>query len=164
MIALRPLKHTPDELTVIEAIVPKIWIERGQHILQNFRDEFEKGAMEGEQNYLVEVAGQPLGVTGFYRFDESRLGLCWHGILPEYRRSGLGTVVFGMLKRQARMAHPSIKTIVELIPADRKAELEAYFVDCLGFRATRFVIDPDTCPWPWITKDVEWRVYEGILN
>jgi hypothetical protein len=127
MIALRRLAYTQDELTVLQEIVPKIWSVRGQFILGEFKKDFDSGPAKGEQAYFIELNGRPVGVTGFYRFDEERVGLCWHGILPEYRRNGLGTVTFGMLKKQAMATYPNCRLIVEIIPEDRKDELESFF-------------------------------------
>lgn len=54
---------------------------------------------------LVQLRGQVVGVCGLYtRFDcpSDRAWLGWFGLLPEYRRSGIGSAVLERLEREAR--------------------------------------------------------------
>lgn len=161
MIALRRLAYTPEDLKIIQDIVPKIWKVRGGFILGEMEKDFESAPFPDEQVFFIEIDSKPIGITGFYRFDETRLGLCWHGILSEYRRLGLGTLAFGLLKHNAILAHPRDTRIVELIPKDRKDELEPFFVDFLGFEATDQVLDH--LDRPWLPIGTSWRVYEAKL-
>lgn len=165
MITLREITYNLSDTVTLEYLrdlIPKIWEVRGQFILNKFEKYFVDGHREpGEQAFFIEVAGVPVGITGFYEFDESRLGLCWHGVLPQYRRAGLGTVSFGMVKRFAKVAYPQVRIITEIIPEDRRAELEPFFVDFLDFRATDEVLDQNDRSW--LAPETKWRVYEARL-
>lgn len=89
---------------------------------------------------IVDRAGEVVGITGFYRpvpDDETRIGLRWHGIVPEHRGKGYSDLAVDAVCRVAVSYHPCATEIVEYVPLADRANghrLRAYF-ERLGFVA-----------------------------
>lgn len=47
--------------------------------------------------FTAHLAGELIGVTGWYRMSDSEAGLRWHGVLPHARRRGLSRQMLGMV-------------------------------------------------------------------
>lgn len=100
---------------------------------------------------IVDRAGEVVGITGFFRpvpGDETRIGLRWHGIVPEHRGKGYSELAVDAVCRVAVCYHPCATEIVEYVPLANCANgdsLRAYF-ERLGFVADATPQDASNFP------------------
>lgn len=109
-----------------------LWKERREKMLEDYEDAFKTAAAPYEDDigsiFVILADGKPIGVTGYCYYEEqNRVGLVWHGILPEYRGKGYAAEALRRVMKLASYRFPDVKTFVELVPLDREAELAPFF-------------------------------------
>lgn len=106
-----------------------------------------KGRQDMGDIFLIMKDESVIGITGYYPYSyesddtgqllgyPDKLGLRWHGIIPEERNNGYSTEAFKQLIDAAGLRFPLATTLVELVPlTEVQAPISKYFSD-LGFIA-----------------------------
>lgn len=94
----------------------------------------DQAAYDGEV-YTIVVESMLAGITGWFGYPDgckARIGLRWHGILPQYRRSGVGADSLRALAARVSKSRPEAVWLTERIP-DGRVRLANFFTR-LGFR------------------------------
>jgi hypothetical protein len=157
-IRLVPLSPTAPPPEGFDVLVHAIWPSRGAEIYALFANGADDIEPTTDHPFLIKVADQAIGLTGFYRYATRSVGLSWHGIVPPMRGYGISRAVFGRICELAKQRYPEAIDIVELIPSDRGAELVPYF-ERLGFQHQGEIASFDYLP-----KGPIWRVYRAPLS
>ncbi len=132
-----------------------IWPHRRQELLRDVEDCLDNPHIE--RMFLIIHDNKVVGLTGFYQYDDN-VGLNWHGVLPEYRRYGLGRQALEELIPLAAAHYPDAEYLIEELPADREENLKWFFLKA-GFKRTDTLVDK-----PWITQDTDWIEYRLHLG
>ena len=128
----------------------QIWHRRREELLRDVQDCLNNPHIE--RMFLIILENKPVGITGFYQYDDN-VGLNWHGVLKEYRRTGIGLTALNELIPLAIQHYPNARYLIEELPADRENELKLFFLNA-GFERTDTLVDK-----PWITTDTDWIEY-----
>lgn len=155
-IQLIPLEYLSQHAPVVDELIRRIWPHRADTIIEMFRA--EAVAPETDHPYLILCNRDFIGITGFYRYDETAVGLCWHGVVPEMRKQGLSRLAFDDVRLLASVRYPDAVDIVELIPSDRDRALTRYF-EKLGFRASDELVQ-----FEWLPAEADWQAYRAPLS
>jgi RimJ/RimL family protein N-acetyltransferase len=133
-----------------------IWPHRKNELLRDIKDCLDNPNLE--KMFFIMNNNRPIGITGFYQYDEN-VGLNWHGILKEYRKSGFGLAALNELIPLAIQHYPNARYLIEELPANREEEeLKSFFLKA-GFQRTNNLVDK-----PWITSETDWIEYRLLLN
>jgi hypothetical protein len=155
----RPPKLLPFETAGLTGaplldLVSSIWDERASWI----HGELERHLVQPESDrvFLIEVDQNVVGVTGYYSFAGGSVGLCWHGVTKSVRGTGVSRLALEQVRTLAAKDYPDAEWLIELIPADRLAELDEYFVE-LGFSAAGGAVT--SADFDWLPPGQPWYVY-----
>jgi hypothetical protein len=154
MIELVPIVESDFEL--IFPIVDKIWPYRTDEIKEDLGVYIREPG--DDRRFKIIVDGVVVGITGSYMYDAHSSGLCWHGILPEYRGGGLSTKVMKMIFELCKSIYKDFDRFVELIPVDRP-ELVSYFCS-QGFKESDEIVPK----FYWLPDTVKWKLYSIDLE
>lgn len=154
---LEPLRSFGEQPSYLEPLVRAIWPLRADEIYELFVNGGDDLDAETDHPFAIRLDGEYVGITGFYRYDQSAVGLCWHGVTPVVRGRGVSRAAFETMCVLATERYPAATEIVELIPSDRAADLVPYFSK-LGFRH-----DGEIATFDYLPKGPVWRVYRAPL-
>lgn len=157
-IRLEPLASAGVQPEWLAPLVKEIWPARAEEINALFTNGGGDIDPKTDHPYAIKLGDRYVGITGFYRYDDHAVGLCWHGVLPSVRRHGISRAAFDKVRLLAVERYPNTHDIVELIPDDRAADLVPYFSK-LGFGDQGEVATFDYLP-----KSTTWRVYRAPLT
>jgi RimJ/RimL family protein N-acetyltransferase len=157
-IQLLSLPSVGEQPAYLEPLIHQIWPHRAEEIYSLFVNGGSDIDANTDHPHVVMLNGEPIGVTGFYKYDDQDVGLCWHGIAPAHRGMGLSRAAFMQICSLAARAYPTARNIVELIPSDREHDLVSYFHK-LGFAHQGEVANFDYLP-----KGPVWKIYRCPLQ
>jgi hypothetical protein len=157
-IELAPLPSIGEQPAYLESLIRQIWPHRAEEIYSLFVNGGSDIDANTDHPHVVVLNNEPIGITGFYKYDDEYVGLCWHGIAPAHRGKGFSRQAFTQICTLAVEYYPQASGMVELIPSDRKLDLEPYFTK-LGFYETGLVANFDYLP-----KGPEWRIFRCDLR
>lgn len=107
------------------------------HIESDTESDLRMGAADPAKNriYLILVAAEVVGITGFYQIDVWGAGLRWHGVIPQARTRGVSRAAFALVRLEVLKAYPGVHALIELVEmSDPDAvKLMPYF-QSLGFK------------------------------
>lgn len=158
LIELDPLPSAGVQPAYLAPLIRAIWPARAAEIISLFTEGGSDINPDTDHPYAVRIGDEPVGITGFYRYGEHAVGLCWHGVVPAVRGRGVSRQAFNRVCVLAQERYPAARDIVELIPSDRAHELVPYFTK-LGFRH-----GGEIATWEYLPKGPEWRVYRASLS
>lgn len=141
----------------LKELIEQIWPIRAKEIYSLFVDNPIDVNISEDYPHVVKLNGEAIGLTGYYYYDETSVGLCWHGIHPKYQKQGLSKIVFQQVCLMARKHYPNAQHIIEIIPSDKIHNLVPYFTK-LGFKDTNKLATFDYLP-----KSVTWHIYQAPL-
>lgn len=155
---LEPIEDHYGEMGEIESLIWNIWPIRCDNIVKDLYKNIEN---PGTDRFFLIFSdeAQMIGTTGYYRYDDTSVGLCWHGLIANERKKGISRLAFDMMCKRAIEEYPNASSIVELIPHDRFAFVQPYFKK-LGFECTLEA----PLEFEWLPKDQVWYVYRKKLG
>lgn len=157
MLELLSFKVDSSNTLLLKDLVGKIWPHRADHIYSLYlREASDYNATD--QYFFITLNKLPIGLTGFYKYNQNFVGLCWHGVCPDYRNKGFSVKAFEQVCAAAIMQYPTAKGIIELIPSDKDHQLAPYFKK-LGFYATG-----EVATFEYLPKGPIWQVYQYNFN
>jgi len=154
-IELEPLSPCGTQPSFLAPLVHAIWPRRGAEIVALFSEGSADVNASKDHPFAIKLAGHYVGITGYYSYGPTSLGLCWHGVLPEVRGRGVSRAAFEQVLVLAAQRYPDATEIVELIPSDRDADLVPYFTK-LGFTH-----DGEIATFGYLPKGPLWRVFRA---
>jgi|GEM_PF-6336177 len=141
----------------IEGLIRQIWPHRAEEIYSLFVNGGSDIDAATDHPFVVTLDGEPIGITGFYKYDGRDVGLCWHGIIPAHRGKGLSRAAFAQVRALAADTYQTATDIIELIPSDKEQDLSPYF------RNLGFAHHGEVATFDYLPKGPEWRVYRAPL-
>lgn len=156
-IELESLASLGPQPAYLEPLIREIWPTRADEINALFVNGGSNIDPETDHPFAIKVAGEYVGITGFYRYSDSAVGLCWHGVAPAMRGNGISRAAFKEVCALALKTYPAAREIVDLIPSDRNSELVPYF------RKLGFSHDGEIATFDYLPKGLTWRVYRAPL-
>lgn len=154
---LEPLPAVGAQPAYLAPLVRAIWPARAEEIVALFETGGADIDAASDHPFAIRIAGDYVGITGYYRYDEHAVGLCWHGVIPAMRGRGISRAAFEQVCALAKQRYPHAQQIVELIPSDREAHLVPYF-EKLGFRC-----EGEIATFEYLPRGPVWRVYRAPL-
>lgn len=153
MIILKKLPSKGIQPDFLENLIKQIWPHRAKEIYQLFVEGASDIDASTDHPYYISYNDLPIGITGFYLYDETSVGLCWHGVIPSHRKLGLSKLAFQQICILAKKSYPRAQKIIELIPEDKKDLLMPYFKK-LGFSSENQYATADYLP-----KNIRWEIF-----
>ena len=94
--------------------------------------------------YLIKDGSDVVGITGFfpYEYDANfldsihRVGLRYHGLIPEYRGKGYSPEIIRQLLVAIINKYPNAETLIELAPVNEYGDIQKKHFERLGFVTT----------------------------
>lgn len=157
-IQLEALPSTGAQPGYLEGLIRQIWPHRSQEIFGLFVNGGSEIDATTDHPFVITSDGKPIGITGFYKYDDRDVGLCWHGIIPAHRGQGASRSAFSKICTLAAEKYQTATEIIELVPSDREGVLAPYFCR-LGFSHHGEVATFDYLP-----KGPAWLVYRAPLH
>lgn len=156
-IELVALNASGKQPNYLKSLIEAIWPKRTEEIYNLFVNGAAEIDASHDHPYVIILNDKPIGLTGFYYFNETSVGLCWHGVIPSFRGQGISQKAFREVCQLAQISYPNATVIVELIPSDRIETLAPYFYK-LGF------VNSNKCAsFDYLPKEVLWHIYEAPL-
>jgi hypothetical protein len=158
LITLHSINSCGKQPDYLKKLIQDIWPTRAQEIYNLFvSDPIDIDTSE-DYPFVIQYQEKPIGLTGFYYYDSFSVGLCWHGIHPNFRGQGISLEVFKRICLLAQKKYPNAIHIIELIPSDKITKLVPYFSK-LGFNDSQ-----ELAKFDYLPKNVKWHIYKALLK
>ena len=156
-VELEALPASGTQPRYLNGLIRAIWPRRAAKIIALFKQGSADIDATTDHPFVIKVSGEYVGLTGYYRYGDQAVGLCWHGVVPELRGRGISRIAFERICALAVQRYPDAKEIIELIPSDREYELRPYF-EKLGF-----LYKGEIATFEYLPKGPVWRVFRAPL-